>query len=221
MRVNKETKSVDIERRDLNYILPAYIVSYLFNCQNEDPERITFPLYPSVPHPRKPGVMIPIEYVPPESPVAVEIKEDGSNVAEATEEQIRQLDEKEDEIKRLKEELDGLRAQESKLIESGALAEEASIPAEEVSAARAAFAEPEPVPHVDEKVALPPEDAAHYVLDRQPRQPPGGALPPGTPLDDMQSRNTRLDSMVARDIAPQPDVNEEEEIPTEIEKPKE
>jgi len=218
MRVNKETKSVDIEQRDLNYILPAYIISYLFNCQNEDPERITFPLYPSVPHPRKSGVLIPIEYVPPESPVAVEIKEDGSDVAEATEAQIRQIDEREDEIKRLKEEVARLAPVPPPTIDPDNLPDHLK----EVSPARAAFAKELQDGAAETKAAEEHlKEAASATLDRQPKQPPGGALPPGTPLDDMQSRNTKLDSMVARDIAPQPDVEEEKEVPTEIEKPKE
>jgi len=217
MRINKGNKSIDMEKRDANYILAGYIISYLFHCQNEDPERIIIPMYPSVPHPRKPGVAIPIEYVPPDSLVAVDIEKDGSNVAEATEEQIKQADEREDEIKRLKEEIEKLRTQESKMVESGALAEEVAAPASaEVSPARAAFAEVEKEPDIT-SISTPPIPT----VDRKPKQPPRGTLPPGTPLDDMQSRNARLDKMVARDIAPQPDVDEEEEIPVEIEKPKE
>lgn len=262
MRVNDETKSVDMEQRDINYILPAYIISYLFQSKNEDPVKIVFPMYASVPHPRKPGVLIPIEYVASDSSVAVEIAQDGSNIPEATEEEIRQIDEKENIIKEMKEEVTPVPdepfvfspEEDFTPDEELPLPEDEGIPPSEepLSPARAAFAETagESVHKVekeryeakDEEVqamaeavagteeepkaelevvgeappALPPP-----VIDRQPKQPPGGALPPGTPLDDMQSRDTRLDSMVAKDIAPQPDVDEEEEIPTEIEKPKE
>jgi len=210
MRVNEETKSVDMEERDVNYIMPAYIVSYLFQCKNEDPERITFPMYPSVPHPRKPGVLIPIEYVPPDSPVAVEIKEDGADVPEATMEQVRQIDEKEDRMEELKEAVDGLRAEA-----------DIFIPApENVSPARAAFADEPVAEQLQEEPEVAPEPGPTTPV-RVPKQPPGGALPPGTPLDGMQSRTPGFERQIAKDIAPQVEVNEEEEVATEIEKPKE
>lgn len=247
MRVNNDTKSVDLEQRDFNYILPAYIISYLFVSNNEDPEKIVFPMYPSVPHPRKPGVLIPIEYVAADSPVAVDIIEDSSNVAEATEEQVRQIDEKEDEIKKLKEEVAELRGEESGepisaeelakipnpldtisvdkhdgvTIEPAAHIEysaDMNLASEEVSPARAAFAEAKEEPKATVEVT---STTMPVYPDRVPKQPPGGALPPGTPLDGMQSRDVGFERKIAQDLAPQPDVNEEEEVATEIKKPKE
>ncbi|KKK56895.1 hypothetical protein LCGC14_3059940, partial [marine sediment metagenome] len=91
MRVNLDNKSLDIEARDVNYILPAYIRSYQFYSKNEIPTKIIFPMFVSV---RAAGVDIPIEWVPPLDPVAAEIASDGNNVAEVTEEQEVVLDEK-------------------------------------------------------------------------------------------------------------------------------
>lgn len=99
MRINTDNKSVDMEARDINYILPAYVRSYLFHSKNEMPEKIIFPMFSSV---RAGGVDIPIEYVPPLDPIAAEISKDGSDVAEVTEEQEAALDEKDKEIAKLK-----------------------------------------------------------------------------------------------------------------------
>ena len=48
MRINQENKSLDMEARDLNYILPAYVRSYLFYSKNEMPAKIIFPMLASV-----------------------------------------------------------------------------------------------------------------------------------------------------------------------------
>ncbi len=103
MRINSENKTMDLEARDINYILPAYLRSYQFHSKNELPTKIIFPMFPSVKAAN--GVDIPIEYVPPLDAIAVDISKDGSNVAEVTEKQEAVLDEKDAEIARLKEEL--------------------------------------------------------------------------------------------------------------------
>lgn len=105
MRINKETKSIDIETRDMNYILPQYVRNYMFYTNNEDPVEIVFPMFSSVPHPLKAGVRVPIRWVPEISEIAIEIKEDGKDIPEATEEQIASVDTKDEEIKKLKAEL--------------------------------------------------------------------------------------------------------------------
>ena len=102
MRVNLENKTVDMEVRDINYILPAYIQLYLFTSKNQDPDRIVFPMFPSVPHPSKPGVQVPIDWVPMIDPKAAEIAEDGSIVPEVTPEQEAALDAKDEEIEKAK-----------------------------------------------------------------------------------------------------------------------
>lgn len=103
MRANLENKSMDIEAREINYILPAYLRQYLMESKNEDPDKIIFPMFPSAPHPYKSGVQIPIEWIPMTDPMVDEIAKDGSNVAEVTPAQEAALDEKDDAAKELKE----------------------------------------------------------------------------------------------------------------------
>ncbi len=114
MRINQENKSLDIEARDINYILPAYVRSYLFYSKNEFPEKIIFPMFASVTllAADRQSVVIPIEWVPPLDAIATEIAKDGSDVAEVTPAQEAALDEKDEEIDRLKAEIAGLKTTE-------------------------------------------------------------------------------------------------------------
>lgn len=80
MRINKEHQTMDMESRDFNYILPAYLRSYRYYMQNEDPKEIVFPMFASVVSPS--GMKIPVRYIPPDSPMAEEIAKDGSNIPE-------------------------------------------------------------------------------------------------------------------------------------------
>jgi len=105
MRVNIDAKTVDMEARDINYILPAYIQLYLFTSKNQDPDKIVFPMFLSVPHPSKPGVHVPIEWVPMTDPRVAEIAEDGSIVPEVTPEQEAALDAKDENVKELKQQV--------------------------------------------------------------------------------------------------------------------
>lgn len=98
-------KQVQMEVRDINYMLGAYINNYLFISKNEDPVEVIFPMFQTVPHPRKPGVMIPIRWIKHTDPVAVEIAEDGSNVPEVTPAQEAALDEKDKLIEEVKEQV--------------------------------------------------------------------------------------------------------------------
>src|SRR3990172_4503607 len=68
-----------MERRDIDYILPQYIRSYLYYTKNQDPEEIVFPMFHSVRHPLKPTVMVPIRWVPELDILAQEIEADGSS----------------------------------------------------------------------------------------------------------------------------------------------
>lgn len=115
MRVDDERKSVDIERRDINYILPAYIRLYLFQTKNQDPEVITFPMFESVPHPYKKGVMVPIEYVPDTSPIALKIAHDGADIPEATPEVEAAADKAEEDYNTIKAKLEAAEAELAKL----------------------------------------------------------------------------------------------------------
>lgn len=230
MRINQENKSVDMEARDINYILPAYVRSYLFYNKNEMPEKIIFPMFPSV----KVGDKdIPIEYVPPLDAIAVEIAENGKSVAEVTPEREAVLDEKDERIKELKAEvavkpediLEPIEPGSDEAISKGAPAPEdlirqqqetieqledetadlqlevdTSPPAE--SPARAAF-------QVD------PNPAHQPPPDRKPIQPPGGDIGPGMGLSDMHARDRRDQIRTARDLAEEPEIVEEAEKPYE------
>ena len=179
MRINLENKSMDMELRDWNYLMSAYLRSYLFHSSNVIPEKIIFPMFRQVKHPRE-DTFIPVEYVPDDSPIAIEVIGDGSNVPEATEEQIAEADRKDEEIGALKAEI-------KRLTEGG--------PEEPIQT--------KPVTPV-----------------RPPKQP-DHPLPAGTPLDDMGPRDRGDQKRIAKDLAEQPDIDEEKEIPTEIKKPEE
>lgn len=226
MRINQENKSMDMESRDLNYILPAYVRSYLFYSNNELPEKIIFPMFPSI---TVQGKEIPIEYVLPLDPVAIEIAEDSSNVPEVTPAQEAVLDEKDEEIKRLKEEVESLAKtpaipleaideKETEEHTAARLKEEVGGEPEppSVSAARTAFAEsteqPKTEPEVAESVPLTtPPPAQSLEVDRKPNQPPGGDIGPGLGLSDTHARDRRDQARTARDLADEPDINEAEE----------
>jgi len=218
MRVNQENKSVDIEQRDINYVLPAYVRSYLFYSKNEMPEKIIFPMFSSV---LVQGKEIPIEYVPPLDAIAVEIAKDGAEVVEVTPEEEAALDEKDDRVKQLKEEVATL--------ETGHLSseftniQEVDKEGDEMSPAKAAFAE-----HIAEELATgtdatgseypePEAEAVPPTTDRQPKQPPGGDIGPGSALSDMQARDRRDQIRTTRDLMEEPDIDEAEE--KEYEKP--
>ena len=110
MRINDENKSVDMEQRDINFTLPPYIRNYQFLNKNELPDKIIFPMFQSVNIQGADGKMhlIAIEYIAPDSSVAVEIAEDGADIPEITPAQEVVLDNKDEEIKRLKEEVAAL-----------------------------------------------------------------------------------------------------------------
>ena len=80
---------MDMEVRDWNYILSAYLRSYRFHNNNQNPEKIVFPMFTKAEE-------IPVEWLPEINPVVTEIIQDGSNVPETTEEQIKTKDEVED-----------------------------------------------------------------------------------------------------------------------------
>lgn len=231
MRINSDNKSMDIEARDINYILPAYLRSYQFYSQNALPTKIIFPMFVSV---KVGGVDIPIEWVPPLDPIATEIAEDGKNVAEVTEEQIVALDKKDEEIARLKAELaqtgrggeerggeqqteeDGgsTQATGEKVTSEQLLDEAADLKLEEdtggtpdVSPAKTAFAT-EPA-----KPTIPPTATP----DRQPKQPPGGDIGRGQGLSDMHPRDQRDQARTASDLKVEPSIEGAPEKPFEKE----
>ncbi len=227
MRINAENKTMDMEVRDINYIMPAYVRSYKFYNKNELPGKIIFPMFPSVNVPGTAGeiVAIPIEYVIPLDDIAVEIAKDGEAVAEVTPAQEKQIDDKDEEIKRLKEQLAELTPTGGGGDSRGGLHEAATAEREipipfapapedlirqeeeadpnltEASPARAAFAD-EPTPEPTQRI---------------PKQPPGGDIGAGQPLSNMEARDVRHEKLIAKDLQPDKEINESEEKPFEKE----
>lgn len=105
MIIDDKNKQMQMEERDANYILPAYVKSYLFYSKNEMPERIIVPMLPSI---SVAGKTIPIEYVPYLDPQAIEIAHDGAEVIEVTPEQEALLDEKDDRVQDLKADMSSM-----------------------------------------------------------------------------------------------------------------
>lgn len=217
MRINDTDKQMEMEERDINYILPAYVRSYLFYTKNQMPDRIIFPMFPSV---KIGDTEIPIEYLYPTDPVVVEIAVDGSNVEEVTEEHEAEIDAKDEEIKRLKSELEQLQSatsmereevgllpsKEGEVLQVTAKVEEPLVKPKTISKAKAAFAT---AAREYIETAIPYADKAFS--DRQPKLPPGGDIGAGQPLSDTHARDTRAEKHMKRDLAEEPDINEKEE----------
>ncbi len=141
------------------------------------------------------GLVIPIEYVPPLDPIAIEITRDGSNVAEVTEEEEARIDAKDAEIKVLREQI----AELTEVEVSGAEEDGTTYTDPPTSPARAAFAEPK----VDSKV----ESVTLPEPDHQPKQPPGGDIGTGLPLSDMHSRDRRDLARTKADLREGPSID--------------
>ena len=239
MILNQRGKTMDMESMDINYMLGAYLVNYLFDSRNEDPKSVVFPMFPSFPHPKKPGVMIPIKWIAPDDPIALGIVEDGSNIPEVTPEEEAALDAKDEEIAKLEKEVVEL---ESKPVE--AVTEESSAIEEQISKDGHIFRstdrgaswtdlgeEPSKEAALEETLANVIKEEAKTVkdiesgkqseqADRVPKMPAGGDLGHGSP-DGMGSRDVRLDAKIAVDLKEDADVNEDKEIPAKVEKPSE
>ncbi len=220
MRINSDNKTMDMEARDINYILPAYVRSYQFYSKNEMPTKIIFPMFASI---RVAGIDIPIEWAPPLDAIAVEIAKDGDNVVEVTPEQEATLDKKDDAVESLKAEVaeltqtgrgeeerggtDSAEVSETELTELGLT----PVPEEEVTEGlteeeqnyEAAVADLHPEFHTDSPART---AFAEPAPDRIPKQPPGGAIPPGQPLSDMHARDIQDQARTARDLLEEPEL---------------
>lgn len=217
MRINSENKSMDMEARDINYILPAYIRSYLFYTKNKMPERIIFPMFSSV---RFDGIDVPIDYLPPLDPVTIEITQDGSNVAEVTPAQEAEIDTKDEEIKKLRAELDSIRAKQTERGEVGVLGStEGGTPETELEAAESDAmhtsgledSKPDTTAKASKaKAAFATNEVAAKLVvpDRKPKLPPGGDIGPGAPLSDMHPRDNRSEKRMKADLMEEPDIDE-------------
>jgi hypothetical protein len=103
MRVDETKKSCDITARDIYYMLGSYIRYYLM-INKEDPAEIVFPMLTSTPHPVKAGVTIPIRYVLPSSPEAMEVEHDVSNIpAQTTQADEDKADQREESLRKTAE----------------------------------------------------------------------------------------------------------------------
>ncbi len=256
MRANIENKSMDMEVRDINVFLPAYIRSYLYVSKNESPDKIIFPMFPTVPHPYDPSKRIPVEYYPMDSPVVAEIAEDGKDVKEATEAELDAKDAQEDRIKELTAKVKELEAttegrggvvgttKETIILgEEGVVGKMADVLKAEplsveydISSDPAADTKevvtpaPEDILRQQQEAEEEPEDIVQVEIDkdgnivpkattkpglapaREPRKP-DVVIEPGAQLDGMQSRDRDNQKRIARDIAPEPEVDEEKEVP--------
>ena len=88
MRINSDNKSIDIEERDINFIIDNYAVSYKFHTKNAPIDRIIIPMF-TVAKTRYGD--IPIEFVPDMSAYAKELVDDGKAVAEISPVQADEL----------------------------------------------------------------------------------------------------------------------------------
>jgi len=194
MRANTENQSIDVEVRDINYIMGAYIMSYLYLSKNQDPEKIIVPMPTSVPHPRKAGATIPIEWIAPDSQYAKEVEEDSKDIHEVTPEEEATLD------------AEDKAAEEAKSATGPGVTEEQHD---------------DGLSDKDRKSIEQSSETKEPATDRVPKMPASGDIGPGTHPDGMGSRDPRADKRIASDLKEEPPVDEEKEIPTEIEKPKE
>tara|TARA_Y100000310_G_scaffold178571_1_gene178531 strand:- start:509 stop:1135 length:627 start_codon:yes stop_codon:yes gene_type:complete len=196
MRINAENRTLDMEPRDFNYIMPEFLKSYLFYNKNTDPDRIVFPMFKSVAHPYKTGVNIPIDWVPMINPAAIEIAFDGQDIPEISPEEEAAIDAKDEEIAALKAELEAYTN----------AANEAGIEHPQITAINDTKAEG-PAHAISVK-----PDAIPPAVDRQPNLPASGDVGGGgVGPDNMSRRSARDQSMVRRALSEDPDVNESEE----------
>jgi hypothetical protein len=191
MRINIENKTIDIEQRDINFILPAYLRNYLFYSNNEMPDRIVFPMFESVPN--GVGGVVQIEFIPYLDPAAIEIAFDGSNIAEVTDTQLAELESKDLEIERLKAQLAGVQTVEPEEVKVDVTEEKTVIP-------------------TASGIVVPTLDPG-----RIPNSPPGGDIGTGS-ADIGGSRDLRADRQIRVDLTDDDlDIDDEKEKPYDYE----
>lgn len=88
MRINQENQSMDIEIRDLNFIIDQYAINYKFATKNAPLERVIIPMFGTA---KTRYGEIPIEFVPDVSGYVKELVEDGKAVAEASPQQADEI----------------------------------------------------------------------------------------------------------------------------------
>jgi hypothetical protein len=88
VRINTENNSIDIEARDINFILDNYAVSYKFSTKNAPIDRVIIPMFATT---KTRYGEIKIEFVPDTSAFAKELVEDGEAVKEVSPVQADEL----------------------------------------------------------------------------------------------------------------------------------
>ena len=230
MIANVENKSMDMEVRDINVFLPAYIRSYMYVSKNESPDKIIFPMFPTVPHPYDASKRIPVEYYPMDSPIVAEIAEDGRDVKETTEAELDAKDVQEDRIKELTAKVKELEATTEG---RGGVVGTTVATDDEVSGQAAASLEVrkiEPDEEVAEVKNIPTAVTPTVIAPapkavtkpglapaREPKLPDVVVKPGEGNLDGMGSRDRRDQGRIAKDILPEAEVDEEKEVPFEKE----
>jgi hypothetical protein len=204
VRINDKDETMDMEARDFNYILPAYVRAYMYYQKNELPKAIIWPMFRSVPNPLNPAETIPVIYVELESERAKDISQDGAEIPEATEEVIAKADEEEDRIKALTDKIEELEKELQERPDMFEIAKNSvNIPEIEDIETESTIGNP----NFDIN-SLPPMKEG-----RTPKLPDHPAV--GSP-DGMQSRDARADSLIKKDLMIGDDLGEDEsEVPYE------
>lgn len=214
MIIDNKKKQMLMEARDINYILPAYIRSYQFHSENQVPEKIVCPMFPSV---KVGDKEIPIQYVPPLDAVATEIAEDGASVPEVTPAQETELDKKDDEIKKLKARIEEMKPKQEDTIVPDEPPAVSPAPEDLIRQQEEAAEPAEPPAESPAKGAFKVDtDPAHQPPpDRKPNQPPGGDIGPGQGPSDMHPRGKGDQITTQRDLLEEPEIDEGKEKPFE------
>jgi hypothetical protein len=180
MRINIENKSMDIEARDINFIIDQYAINYKFASRNTPLECIVIPMF-AVAKTRYGD--IPIQFVPDISNYAKELAEDGKTVVEATPEQTDEIAKEDAKMQQATKEI-------KKAFAESPIAREPNKDTKyEIGIGKAVGKD-------------------YSVTTRIPKQPAGPIIPPGSgglslsPRDPADLRHT------AMDLAPEKDIDE-------------
>ncbi len=79
MRVNTEFEQAEIMEGDMSFLLGAFIRQYCFLNKNVPPKRIVIPMIRTVTEPS--AGTVEVHFIPIDSPIAAEIREDTKNVS--------------------------------------------------------------------------------------------------------------------------------------------
>lgn len=211
MRVNTENKSMDIEPREINFVLDSLLVQYMFISRNQLPEVITFPTYQTA---KTRWGEIRIQWVPDVSEIAKDIVEDGKHIPEVTPEQEAELDRRDDEIRDLRQKIAQLEAGKPEVVESDESVAEVKRPIAEMFESESPTPDdlPPTRPPMSEMLGQATPTPAPFRIG--PDQPPVGRVPrmPAHPAeggpDEMQTRSVGMDRLIPSDLILGDDLDE-------------